>query len=165
MKDLFNIEQLNEIRDILINRKETMSVAESVTSGFIQLGLSQPPNASLFFEGGLTVYNVGQKAKHLNVSPIVAIDCDSVSELISEQMALNVSSSFMSNFGLAITGYATLVSDDKIDSLYAYISISYEGEIIQTKKITAEKNMEGLDCQLFYANKMYELFLKQLQKM
>ena len=111
------------------------------------------------------MYNVGQKAKHLNVSPIVAIDCDSVSELISEQMALNVSSSFMSNFGLAITGYATLVSDDKIDSLYAYISISYEGEIIQTKKITAEKNMEGLDCQLFYANKMYELFLKQLQKM
>ncbi len=28
MKDFFNIEQLYEIRDILINRKETVSVTE-----------------------------------------------------------------------------------------------------------------------------------------
>lgn len=163
MNDIFNIQQLNEIRDILLSRKETISVAESVTAGFIQLGLSQPANASKFFEGGVAVYNVGQKAKHLNVSPIVALDCDSVSQAVSEQMAISVSKSFMSTYGLAITGYATKVAKDNIDTLYAYLSISYKGVIIKTEKIEAAKNMEGLNCQHYYVNKMFEMFLKQLQ--
>ena len=70
---LFDNTTLNKIKNILLQRQETVSVSESVTSGLIQFALSQPSNASGFFEGGLTVYNIGQKAKHLNIPPHIGI--------------------------------------------------------------------------------------------
>ena len=52
--NLFNDTTLSKIRNILLERNETVAVAESVTSGLIQFALSQPRNVSDFFEGGVT---------------------------------------------------------------------------------------------------------------
>lgn len=35
---------------------ETVAVAESVTSGMLQLAFSQMPNASMFYKGGMTAF-------------------------------------------------------------------------------------------------------------
>jgi PncC family amidohydrolase len=162
--ELFNAEKLNQIRDILLQKKETVAVAESVTSGFIQLALSQPPNATEFFEGGLTAFNLGQKARHLEVSPILADSCDSVSEEVAAQMAMKINKSFMSTYGISITGYATCVPQKNINSLYAYVAISYRGEIVHSEKIIADKKDEGLVCQLYYTQKIIAIFLNHLKK-
>lgn len=48
----------DHIKTILIERKQTVAVAESVTAGLLQVRLSLAENAREFFQGGITAYNV-----------------------------------------------------------------------------------------------------------
>ncbi|MCW3120886.1 MAG: CinA family protein [Flavipsychrobacter sp.] len=80
-------EYLEKIAKACIKRKVTVAVAESVTSGFIQLLLSNAKNAQSFFQGGITAYNGAQKTRHLQIEPIYALDCNCVSQDISIEMA------------------------------------------------------------------------------
>ena len=59
---MYDIEALNEIRDRLTGNGESLAVAESVTSGHLQAALSSAENASHFYQGGITAYNLGQNA-------------------------------------------------------------------------------------------------------
>ena len=52
---------IDQIKNILIDRGETIAVAESLTSGHLQVALASAENASEFFQGGITVYNLGQR--------------------------------------------------------------------------------------------------------
>ncbi len=90
---------VNIIKDNLLQSKQTISVAESVTAGLLQSVISSGENASLFFQGGITVYNLGQKCRHLSIDPIHGSDCNCVSEKISQDMALNVCKLFISDWG------------------------------------------------------------------
>jgi nicotinamide-nucleotide amidase len=59
MKDMYEL--LRTLGRSLAGKKETIAVAESVTAGQLQTMFSLAPEASCFFEGGLTVYNLEQK--------------------------------------------------------------------------------------------------------
>jgi nicotinamide-nucleotide amidase len=154
--DLFDQALLDKIGKRLKTKKATIAVAESVTSGFLQLALGSIEEASNFFQGGFTVYNVGQKYKHLNVEPIHALAVNSVSPQVSAQMALSVQESFCSDWGIGITGYATPVpeSDNK---LFAHYAISYKNKVEAKGKIAAKK-ADPIDIQLYYT----EVVLKKL---
>ena len=78
------------------------------------------------FQGGLTVYNLGQKCRHLGVNPIQALECNCVSDKVAVEMAISVCKLFTSDWGIAITGYSTPVpeSDNK---LFAYFAIAFQG--------------------------------------
>src|ERR1051325_1421918 len=97
---MYNEEIINSIKEKLVAAKESIAVAESVTSGHLQAALSQAENASFFFQGGITAYNLGQKSRHLNIDPIQAENCDSVSKDVAIKMALEVSKMFTSNWGV-----------------------------------------------------------------
>jgi nicotinamide-nucleotide amidase len=56
---------------LLMKKKNTIAVAESVTSGNIQAVLSLAKDATAFFQGGITVYNIGQKCRHLLVPDFI----------------------------------------------------------------------------------------------
>ncbi|RYF89550.1 MAG: hypothetical protein EOO00_09870 [Chitinophagaceae bacterium] len=58
----FNNNILRELGIKLIDRKQTLAVAESVTAGAVQLAVSTIAEASKFFQGGMTAYNVAQKS-------------------------------------------------------------------------------------------------------
>lgn len=58
---------LDKISYNLREKKESISMAESVTSGFLQLAFSQMPSAEQFFKGGITAYTIEEKVKHLNI--------------------------------------------------------------------------------------------------
>jgi PncC family amidohydrolase len=139
---------VNSIRDLLLERAETIAVAESVTSGLLQAALSQAVDASKFYQGGITAYNIGQKYKHLNVEPIHASNCDCISEQVASDMALNCCTLFKSDFGLGITGYASIVPEQDND-LLAYCAVAYKKKIILNEKIEA-KEAEPFGVQLFY---------------
>jgi nicotinamide mononucleotide (NMN) deamidase PncC len=90
--ELFDKNLLIRIGKYLKRKEETLAVAESVTAGLVQYAFSNVPDATQFFQGGLTAYNVAQKFKHLQVEPIHALAVNCVSQLVAEQMALQVCS-------------------------------------------------------------------------
>ena len=159
---LIDPELINSIRDMLIERGETIAVGESVTSGLLQAAFSQAMDASKFYQGGITAYNVGQKFKHLNVEPIHALNCDCISEQVAQDMALNCCTLFKSSFGLGITGYASIVPEKEND-LFAYCAVAYKQKIVLKEKIEA-KEAEPFRVQLFYMRtflRHLEAFLKR----
>src|SRR5215471_19316107 len=111
MASQFQTISIRTIGEHMIRRKETVAVAESVTAGQLQLLFSTLPNADEFFQGGITVYNLGQKTRQLNIDPIHAQSCNSVSEKIATDMATNVAKKFVSDWGIGVTGYASPVPE------------------------------------------------------
>ena len=69
---LIDDQELNRIKDILIRRNETLAVGESVTSGILQTAFATAMDASKFYQGGITAYNLGQKSRHLHINSIHA---------------------------------------------------------------------------------------------
>ena len=67
MVELFEKKHIETIKNVLLERKETISIAESVTGGLLQFALSMSDDAIKFFQGGITAYNIGQKARHLHI--------------------------------------------------------------------------------------------------
>lgn len=82
------------IGNYLLDVEETISVAESVTSGFLQFSFSQMKEASKFYKGGITAYTLDEKVHLLHVDEAEASSCDCVSPNIAETMALSVAKSF-----------------------------------------------------------------------
>ncbi|MBH1960737.1 MAG: CinA family protein [Flavobacteriia bacterium] len=148
------------VSQLFIKNHITVAVAESCTSGMIQLTLSQAPDAMSFFQGGITVYNAGQKAMHLDVNPIMAEACDSVSKEIAEQMSLSAAGKFNAEAGIAITGYAQPVPEKGITNCYAYIAVSKKGKIIVSKRIKGEAEKTLSENQKLYTQKIIGELLK-----
>jgi PncC family amidohydrolase len=132
---MYDLKAITGIKNYMMKHNQTLSVAESVTSGHLQAALSLADNASLFFQGGITVYNLGQKSRHLNINPIHAMSCNSVSATIAEEMAVNALSLFSSDWSLAITGYAAPVPELKIENLFAFYAIAFRNKVVEIQKI------------------------------
>jgi PncC family amidohydrolase len=155
--NMYDTKVIEQIRNYMIANSQTIAMAESVSSGHLQAAMSLSTDASDFFQGGITTYNIGQKCRHLQVEPTHASSCNCVSEKISATMAIEVSKIFLSDWGIAITGYATEVPELGITELFAYYSFSFGGREMQTKKIISAK-MEALQVQLFYTNEILKAF-------
>lgn len=148
---IFNKKLVDTIAHNLIEKHQTIAVAESVTGGLLQASFTFAEDASLFFQGGITAYNVGQKYRHLLVEPLHALSCDSVSLEIAECMSKHVCNLFASNYGISTTGYAALSKEKNITRLYTFYAIAKKNEIIDSGKIISTAN-EGFDTQIFYVN-------------
>jgi len=157
----FDQELIDSIRNYLMKSKKTVAVAESVTSGNVQAAISLAKDASMFFQGGITTYNLGQKARHLLVEPTHAMECNCVSKKVSEEMALAVSKMFSSDYGLATTGFASKVPEAGIEKLYAFLSVAKNGKILGTHKVNA-KEVDVKEVQDQYTNELLRFFKKQL---
>jgi nicotinamide-nucleotide amidase len=146
---IFNETMLKKIGRSLLTGLNTIAVAESVTSGLIQYGLASIPDASRFYQGGITAYNVAQKYKHLHVEPIHALATDCVSLQVAEEMSLHVCGMFNSDWGIAVTGYATATPESG-NSLFAYYSIACQNKVKRSGIIKPGKK-DAPVIQLFYA--------------
>jgi nicotinamide-nucleotide amidase len=99
--------QPQDLRALMLGPPRRMlAVAESVTCGRLQARLGRISGASDFFLGGITVYSLDQKSRHLGVDRAAAAAVNGVSAAIAEQMARGVCLLFGSDFGIATTGYA-----------------------------------------------------------
>jgi nicotinamide-nucleotide amidase len=153
-QQLFDLQKINSIKSTLAERSETIAVAESVTGGLLQFALSAADGATDFFQGGITAYNLGQKSRHLHIEPIHAESCDCVSEKIAQQMALYVTELFQSNWGIAITGYATPTPQSN-NELFAFFCIVKNNEVVRTGLVKPQTS--GFpSVQLDYVNKVLE---------
>ena len=130
---------IEEIKDLFIGRGQTIAVAESLTSGHLQVALASAENASKFFQGGITAYNLGQKARHLKIEPIHAENCNCVSEKVASQMALNVIDLFSTDWSIGITGYAAPVPECSVETPFAYYAICFRDQVLRINKIESEE--------------------------
>ncbi|MCJ8154652.1 CinA family protein [Chryseobacterium sp. SSA4.19] len=136
-------EQLTEIN-------ETVSIAENVTSGFLQFSFSQIKNASEFFKGGMTVYTADDNISLSDNLENEVLFCHSVSPDTAEEMALAVEKKFKSDWSVAVTGYALPVKESR-QKLYAFFSISYHGKIILSEKLDLHSRTIPIKAQLYYS--------------
>jgi len=147
---------IDPIRDRILFRKETIAIAESVTSGLLQLAFSMAADAEKFYQGGITAYNIGQKVRHLNIEPIHAMSSNCVSLKVAVEMAIEVSKTFNSDWGIGITGYASPVPESE-NKLFAYFAIAYKRKIVVAKNIKPKKS-NPFSIQLFYAHEVLDEF-------
>lgn len=160
--DLFKTVLLENIRENLISRKEKVAVAESVTSGFLQLAFSGMKDGVRIYDGGITCYNLVQKVRHLSVDPRHAEAVNCVSAKVAAEMAVNVAKMFSSDWGIGITGYATPVRESG-NEVFAFFSIAYRGTEIEGKKINHLID-EPLNVQLAFTNEVLDQFLSCFDK-
>jgi nicotinamide-nucleotide amidase len=149
---LFDDNILQSIRDSLLEKSESIAIAESVTCGLLQFAMSNTMDTIKFFEGGMTVYTPNQKFRQLNVEPVHAMSVNCVSERVATELAENVRIKFQCEYGLGITGYASAVpeSDNK---LFAYFAIVYVNRVVYCGRIDAQPG-DGIDVPVFYVSEV-----------
>lgn len=155
---------LNYIGSRMLQYDETISIAESVTSGFLQFSFSQMKDASRFFMGGMTVYSQEEKVSLLEVDPDEAKNTNSVSSLVADTMALNVAKLYKTDWSIAVTGYAAPVEESN-KKLYAYFSISYKGKVILSERLDLHSRTKAVNAQLYYTEFILGCFKLELDKL
>ena len=148
--ELFDKDILDRIGKKLLKKKQTIAIAESVTSGLLQFAFSNIKDASCFYQGGITAFNLGQKSKHLQVDPVHASSVNSVSQKVAEEMAAHVCILFKSDWGIGITGYAS-PEPSAGNKVFAYYAITFKNKIRSKGKLNPKKDQPP-EVQEFYAD-------------
>lgn len=91
---------------LLLEKKLTLSVAESCTGGLIAHQITNVPGSSDYFDRGLTVYSNRAKKELLEIPPKILSRFGAVSEKTALLMAEAVRKKSRSDLGLAVTGIA-----------------------------------------------------------
>jgi len=94
------------IVELLQNRGQTLSVAESCTGGIIASQIVDVAGASESFKLGVVSYHNDAKEDILQVPEKLLLQFGAVSAEVAEEMAINVRMRGGANFGLSVTGIA-----------------------------------------------------------
>lgn len=90
----------------LLERKLTLSVAESCTGGLLGHRITSVAGSSGYFLGGVIAYSDAVKVALLGVAESDLASCGAVSETVAEQMARGVRARLGADVGIAVTGVA-----------------------------------------------------------
>jgi nicotinamide-nucleotide amidase len=129
----------DELKALLLREpRRTLAVAESMTCGHLQACIGAISGASEFFLGGITVYTLDEKVRHLGVERAAAQAVNSVSAVVAEQMARGACVLFGSDFALATTGYAEPSAEWKVTAPFAWWALAHAQKSPQTDSTRGE---------------------------
>ena len=131
----FNDDKLEEVvGELLIEKKLSVSFAESCTGGLISKKITDIPGSSNFYKGSIIAYSNEIKKKYLKVSSSLLSSEGAVSQQVALAMADNIRKQFNSDIGLAVTGISGPEggSEDKPVGL-VYIAFVYKNKKIVKK--------------------------------
>ena len=97
---------LKKLHKKLINKKLTISVAESCTGGLLASNFTRLANSSKYFQMGLITYSNKAKIKILKVNKNIIKKYGAVSKECCEEMVKNLSKISKSKINVSITGIA-----------------------------------------------------------
>jgi nicotinamide-nucleotide amidase len=97
---------LKKLHKKLIDKKLTISVAESCTGGLLSSNLTKLANSSKYFQMGLITYSNEAKTKILKVDSNIIKKYGAVSKECCETMVKNLSKISKSKINVSITGIA-----------------------------------------------------------
>jgi PncC family amidohydrolase len=103
---------MEELVDLLLKHKYTISMAESCTGGLLAACIVSIPDASKVFEQSFVTYTEEAKIKYAHVKDETIKKYGVVSEEVALEMAKGVKKESKSNVGIGITGYAGPTGDN-----------------------------------------------------
>ena len=96
--------EVQQVAETLLERGQTVSVAEACTNGLLGYTLGTIPGASRFFPGGVIAYTGGLKEKILGVPDGLYESAGSVSREMAIAMAQGVRELTGTDYALSTTG-------------------------------------------------------------
>lgn len=96
-----------------LDKKITISTAESVTGGLISSMIADVAGSSEYFAGGIISYSDESKINILNVEKEDIRKHGAVSREVCIKMALSVKKIFDSDYSISVTGFAGPTADEK----------------------------------------------------
>ena len=103
---------MEELVDLLLKHKYTISMAESCTGGLLAACIVSIPDASKVFEQSFVTYTEEAKIKYAHVKDETIKKYGVVSEEVALEMAKGAKKESKSNVGIGITGYAGPTGDN-----------------------------------------------------
>ncbi len=97
---------IENIGNILKEKGQRISTAESCTAGYISNLLTSVPGSSDYFEGGIVVYSNRAKINVLGVEKELIDEHTEVSGEVARRMAERVKEIMGTEYSIATTGYA-----------------------------------------------------------
>ncbi|MFD4858143.1 CinA family protein [Streptomyces atratus] len=94
------------VLELLVERGETLAVAESLTGGLVAAELTSVPGASNSFRGSVTAYATPLKRDLLGVDGALLAEHGAVDPEVARQMAAGVRRVLGADWGMATTGVA-----------------------------------------------------------
>lgn len=91
---------------LLTARKQTLSLAESCTGGYLAHRLTNVPGASAIFSNGFVTYSNEAKQTFLGVRPETLAQHGAVSEPVAREMAEGARRVSRTDYAIAVTGIA-----------------------------------------------------------
>jgi len=98
--------KLQELRKILIEKRLTVSVAESCTGGMLAQHLTKYPGSSSYFDRGFVTYTNQSKIDELGVNSSIIDEFGAVSLEVASEMVKGVNKKSKTSISIAITGIA-----------------------------------------------------------
>jgi len=90
----------------LTSNKQTLSLAESCTGGYISHFITSVPGSSVYFKGSVIAYSNDVKESILKLKPETLRDYGAVSEETVKEMAEGIRQKFNTDYAVATSGVA-----------------------------------------------------------
>lgn len=119
---------MKKLIELLKTNNLTISIAESMTGGYLSHLLTKDSGASNYFNGAIIAYSKDVKVDVLNVPETLITQYSVVSEEVAIAMAKGLKSIIKSNIYVAVTGNAGPNLDTGTNKLESYIAIIFNNK-------------------------------------
>ena len=160
MKDL--VATAEKIAARLIERRQTIAVAESSTGGLISASLLAVPGASAYFLGGAVVYTRDARRILMDIPDDAMKGIRSASEPYAKLLASQIRTRFSTDWGLSETG-ATGPTGNRYGDAAGHSCMAVAGMAQSVKTLETGSNDRLGNMQVFAATAL-NLLLQNLSR-
>ena len=153
---------VERVASLLLQKKQTLSLAESCTGGSVVKEITAVPGASTYLRGSIVPYETSQKVSVLGVNQKLIDEHTVVSAPVAEAMATQATKLFKTDYAVATTGIAGPTKGDGKDEVgTVFIAIASPKGVI-SQKFSFGNNRERVIIKA--TNKAFEMLLKEILK-
>ncbi|MBN2523677.1 MAG: competence/damage-inducible protein A [Bacteroidales bacterium] len=148
---------------LLLEKRATLSVAESCTGGNIAHMITGVPGSSAYFKGSVTAYSNEIKTNVLGVQEHDIQTCGAVSREVVEQMAKGIRAKFETDYAISTSGIAGPEGGTKEKPLgTTWIAIATPKQVISKKFLLGDHRGRNITKASLYALNMLRNVLMQV---
>lgn len=137
---------------LMAKNKQTLSLAESCTGGYIAHLFTSQPGASSVFLGGAVSYSYAMKEQMLGVSSDTLWETGAVSEETVREMVEGALRNFSSDYAIAVTGIAGPdggTPDKPVGTVW--IGVARKDKTVAKRYVFGNKRIQNIERTAIYA--------------
>lgn len=133
---------VHELKNLLMEKKKTISAAESLTGGMFSEQITALEGAGLIFKGSIVGYTNDVKQSILQVDKHILDTYGAVSEECAKDMAKKIRKLTGSDIGISFTGVAgpTQQENKSIGTVYIGVSLSEDDTTVYHLNLAGSRN-------------------------